>query len=190
MEPLTLSTERLVLRPWRPDDADAVHRACQDPDIQRWTLVPSPYDHSHAQDWTGRLAPAGWADDTQYSFAVCLAGTGVPVAAAGVHVHGPLKFEIGYWTAKEHRGNGYMSEAVLRIAHWVFTDLGAGRLEWRAEVGNAASRAVAEKCGFRMEGVLRAALPQRGTWRDAWVGGLLPSDLGLPSRVPYLPAPA
>ena len=37
------------LRPWNPADADAVHRACQDPDIQRWTAIPVPYLPEHAQ---------------------------------------------------------------------------------------------------------------------------------------------
>lgn len=69
----------------------------------------------------------------------------------------------------------------------MFTELGAERVEWRAEVGNEASRAVALKVGFVMEGTLRAALLMRGTTRDAWIGALLPSDVGLPSPHPYLP---
>jgi RimJ/RimL family protein N-acetyltransferase len=97
--------------------------------------------------------------------------------------------EIGYWGTKEHRGNGYVTEAVVAASRWAFTDLSVDRVEWRAEVGNRASRAVAERAGFVVEGVLRSALIQRGMRRDCWVGSLLPSDLGLPSTAPYLPAP-
>ncbi len=61
------------------------------------------------------------------------------------------------------------------------------RVEWRAEVGNAASRAVAERAGFTVEGVLRSSLVNKGVLRDGWVGSLLPCDLGLPSTTPYLP---
>ncbi|WP_162252590.1 GNAT family N-acetyltransferase, partial [Streptomyces griseoruber] len=43
MEPVTLTTDRLVLRPLGPQDTDAVHAAAQDPDIRRWTTIPSPY---------------------------------------------------------------------------------------------------------------------------------------------------
>ncbi|MBW5485394.1 GNAT family N-acetyltransferase [Streptomyces bambusae] len=193
MEPTTLTTERLLLRPWAPGDADAVHRACQDPGIQRWTSVPVPYGYVDARGWTEEIAAAGWKRDTEYSFAVCRTGSGTDsgtvVGAVGLHVHGVRGYEIGYWAAAEHRGNGYTLEAVLAVARWAFTSLGAGRVEWRAEVGNAGSRAVAEKAGFRVEGVLRAALPFRGTWRDCWVGGLLPADLGLTSALPHLPAP-
>ncbi|RKT04992.1 RimJ/RimL family protein N-acetyltransferase [Streptomyces sp. 3211.6] len=188
MEPLTLSTARLTLRPFAPSDAEEVHAACQDPEIQRWTVVPSPYERAHAEEWVNEFSPAAWREDRAYTFAVRLGEDGPLVASVGVHVRGPGAYEIGYWTTKEHRGRGYMTEAVDGVARWLFTEVGAGRLEWRAAVGNAPSRAVAEKAGFRVEGTLRAALDIRGTLRDCWVGGLLPSDLGLPCRLPYLPA--
>ncbi|MEU6894328.1 GNAT family N-acetyltransferase [Streptomyces sp. NPDC046557] len=188
MDPTTLSTRRLSLRPFTPADEDEVHAAAQDPDIQRWTMVPSPYERDHARDFVGEIVPAGWREDTGYSFAVRLGAEGPLVAAVGVHVRGPDAYEIGYWATKEHRGHGYMTEAVRAVAHWAFTEVDAVRLEWRAEVGNHGSRAVAEKAGFRVEGLLRAALMRNGTARDCWVGALLPSDLGLPSALPYLPA--
>ncbi|GAA3303124.1 hypothetical protein GCM10020295_50890 [Streptomyces cinereospinus] len=98
--------------------------------------------------------------------------------------------EIGFWTTRCHRGRGYMTEAARAASRWVFADQCVDRLEWRAEVGNTASRAVAEKAGFTVEGTLRAALNNNGVRRDCWVGSLLPSDLGLPSAAPYLPARA
>ncbi|MFF5705360.1 GNAT family N-acetyltransferase [Streptomyces sp. NPDC012794] len=188
MEPVTLTTERLLLRPFAPDDAEEVYAACQDPDIQRWTVVPSPYERAHARAWVDEISPGGWREDREYGFAVRLGARGPLVAAVGVHVRGPQTYEVGYWAAAEHRGRGYMTEALGGVARWLFTEVGAGRLEWRAAVGNAASRAVAERAGFRVEGTLRAALDLRGTLRDCWVGALLPGDLGLPSPLPYLPA--
>ncbi|MFF5444372.1 GNAT family N-acetyltransferase [Streptomyces sp. NPDC012888] len=191
MEPVTLTTDRLVLRPFGPDDAGEVHAACQDPDIHRWTAVPSPYGREQAEGWVTEVMPRAWAEDTEYGFAVRPRGGGPLLASVGVHVSGvpgARAYEIGYWATREHRGRGYVSEAVTGVARWLFTDVGAARLQWRAEVGNTASRAAAEKAGFRFEGTLRAALDVRGTRRDAWVGGLLPADLGLPAPVPYLPA--
>ncbi|MEU3726750.1 GNAT family N-acetyltransferase [Streptomyces sp. NPDC031705] len=188
MEPVTLTTERLLLRPFAPDDAEEVYAACQDPEIQRWTVVPSPYERAHARAWVTELSPGGWREDREYGFAVRLGAGGPLVAAVGVHVRGPQAYEVGFWAVEEHRGRGYVTEAVGGVARWLFTEVGAGRLEWRAAVGNAASRAVAEKAGFRVEGTLRAALDVRGTLRDCWVAALLPGDLGLPSRLPYLPA--
>ncbi|MFF9409945.1 GNAT family N-acetyltransferase [Streptomyces anandii] len=189
MEPVTLTTDRLVLRTVGPEDTDAVFAAAQDPDIQRWTTVPSPYLYEHAQGFTGQLVPDGWADDSMFTFGLFLPA-GDLVGMLGVTMRGLGEAEIGYWGTKEHRGNGYVSEAASAVARWAFTERCVDRLEWRAEVGNHASRAVAERAGFTVEGTLRSALNNKGVRRDCWVGSLLPSDLGLPSAAPYLPARA
>ncbi|MFC0602177.1 GNAT family N-acetyltransferase [Streptomyces palmae] len=193
MEPVTLTTERLVLRPFEPSDVPAVQAACQDPEIPRWTTVPSPYTREHAVDFVERIAPEGWRDDTSYNFAAVAKDTGALVSAIGL-VRLALdepdrQAELGYWTAAGQRGRGYTAEAARAVAEWAFTELAVERMEWYAQAGNAASRAVALKVGFRMEGTLRARLVSQGSRRDAWVGALLPSDLGLPSATPYLPFP-
>jgi RimJ/RimL family protein N-acetyltransferase len=189
MEPITLTTERLLLRTFSPDDAEAAYQACQDPDIQRWTTVPSPYERRHAEEFTGQIVPDGWRAGTMCTFAVLPRAGGPLMASVAVSMRTLSgTWEIGFWTAKEYRGRGIMAETVGAVAHWTFTRLGATRLEWRAEVGNEGSRAVAEKAGFVVEGALRAALLNKDTLRDAWVGALLPSDLGLPTPHPYLPA--
>ncbi|MGW0119527.1 GNAT family N-acetyltransferase [Streptomyces sp. NPDC003327] len=189
MEPITLTTERLRLRNFLPEEVDVVYEICQDPDIRRWTTVPDPYGREDAAFFLNRIIPDGWRDDKEYGFAVEPLGGGPLLAAASLHVREPGVFEVGFWQTKEARGRGYMTETVRALAHWAFTGLGCTRLIWRAEVGNTASRAVAERVGFAFEGVQRAGLLNGGTVRDAWIASLLPSDFGLPSPVPYLPAP-
>ncbi|MDQ0813087.1 RimJ/RimL family protein N-acetyltransferase [Streptomyces sp. B3I7] len=188
MEPVTLTTERLVLRPVGPEDTDAVYEAAQDPDIQRWTTVPSPYLREHAEGFVGGLAPGGWADDTMFTFGVFLP-SGDLVGVLSQTMRGPGVAEVGFWAAKEHRGRGYLTEAVLAACRWAFLRLSVDRVEWRAEVGNAASLAVARRAGFTLEGTSRAGILNQGVRRDCWTASLLPSDLGLPSKTPYLPAP-
>ncbi|MFB7453456.1 GNAT family N-acetyltransferase [Streptomyces sp. NPDC056194] len=188
MEPITLTTDRLRLRTPVPEDVDTVYAVCQDPDIRRWTTVPDPYKREDAKFFVHRLVPDGWREDTEYTFAAEPVEGGPLLAAATLSSRGAGVWEIGYWLAKEARGAGHMTEIVRALAHWAFTGLGCTRLVWRAEVGNAGSRAVAERAGFVVEGVQRAALANKGTLRDAWVGALLPSDFGLPSPLPYLPA--
>ncbi|MFE3144645.1 GNAT family N-acetyltransferase [Streptomyces scopuliridis] len=187
MEPVTLTTERLLLRPLTPDDVDDVLVACQDPEIQRWVPIPLPYERQHAERFVERMVPDGWRTATICTFGVVPLGGGPVMGAVNAHCQSGT-WEIGYWTAREHRGRGYTAEAARAVAHWAFTALGAQRLEWRAEAGNAGSRAVAQKAGFVMEGTLRAALFHRDTLRDSWIGALLPSDLGLPGAHPYLPS--
>ncbi|MCX4981224.1 GNAT family N-acetyltransferase [Streptomyces sp. NBC_00572] len=188
MEPITLTTDRLRLRNFVPEDADAVFAICQDPDIRRWTVVPDPYTRQDAEFFLNRLVPDGWRDDTEYTFAVEPLAGGPLLAAVTLSSRGMGVWEVGYWLAGEHRGSGYMTETVRAVAHWAFTGLGCTRLVWRAEIGHVASRAVAERVGFVMEGAQRAALTNKGTLRDGWIAALLPSDFGLPSPLPYLPA--
>ncbi|EFF91357.1 acetyltransferase [Streptomyces sp. e14] len=195
-----------------PADTDAVYAAAQDPDIQRWTTVPSPYLYEHARGFVERQVPDGWADGSMCTFGLFLRHEdlrhgdlphgepphedlphgdlphGELTGMLGVTMRSLGTAEIGFWAVKEHRGNGYVAEAAGAVARWAFTRLGVDRLEWRAEVGNRASRAVAERVGFTVEGTLRAALNNKGVLRDCWVGSLLPSDLSLASTAPYLPA--
>jgi RimJ/RimL family protein N-acetyltransferase len=189
MDPVTLTSERLLLRTVGPHDTDAVFDAVQDPDIQRWTTIPSPYLREHAVGFTEQLVPDGWADGSMFTFGVFLPVGGELAGMLGITMRALGVGEIGFWATKEHRGNGYITEAALTASRWAFTRRALDRIEWRAEVGNTGSRAVAERAGFTVEGVLRSGLNNKGVRRDCWVGSLLPSDLGLPSTAPYLPSP-
>ena len=288
MEPETLSTPRLYLRAPGPRDAPAVLAACQDPLIQRWTSVPSPYLPEHAETFLHHQVPDGWRHGTMFTFGAFLRAAGTTdgrercagVVSTGAHgtgrggdralrehnsdtppkeqgrsqvleetprkrapwrrmraargggppghaggpppapgdeagasdkegTHealatptdgGPLVAvvsvtrrgagtgEIGFWTAPEHRGRGYATEASRAVIRWAMTRAEIDRVEWRAEVGNTSSRAVADRIGFTMEGVLRSAVVLDGVRRDCWLGAILPSDLGLAGTLGYLPA--
>ncbi|MCG7207100.1 MULTISPECIES: GNAT family N-acetyltransferase [Streptomyces] len=189
MEPVTLTTPRLLLRAVGPQDTDAVYAAVQDPDIQRWTTIPSPYLPEHARGFTEQMVPDGWSEGSMFTFGVFLPTKGL-AGMLGLTMRSLGTAEVGFWAAREHRGRGHITEATLAVARWAFTEMAIDRVEWRAEVGNQASRAVARRAGFAMEGTLRSGINNKGVRRDCWVGSLLPSDLGLPSAAPYLPAPS
>ena len=186
MEPVTLTTSRLLLRTVGAQDTDAVFAAAQDPDIQRWTTIPSPYLAEHAESFTRQLVPDGWSNGSVFTFGVFLP-QGELAGMIGLTRHPLNTAEIGFWATKEHRGHGYTAEAVAAVTRWAFTELSFDRVEWRAEVGNHASRKVAERTGFTFEGTLRSAITNAGTRRDCWLASLLPADLDLPSPSPYLP---
>ena len=65
------------------------------------------------------------------------------------------KFEIGYWLRPELQGQGLASECVQLLCKMAFDALRARRVEIRCDTRNTRSRAVAERCGFELEGVLR-----------------------------------
>ena len=80
------------------------------------------------------------------------------------------RFEIGYWIRSSAQGQGYVSEAVRALAAMAFDALKARRVEIRMDSNNRRSRAVAERCGFEFEGVLRRdALSPLGEPRDTCV---------------------
>lgn len=82
------------------------------------------------------------------------------------------KFEIGYWIRPDAAGRGHVSEAVRLLSVLAFGALDARRVEIRCDARNVKSRAVAERCGFELEGVLRSdALGVDGQPRDTCVYG-------------------
>jgi RimJ/RimL family protein N-acetyltransferase len=95
----------------------------------------------------------------------------------GPFANDPGQAEVGFNCAPWARGNGLTTAAMRLMCAWAFDHWQLGRIQWSAFVGNDASRRVAEKVGFVIEGTQRQRLVQRGTRIDAWVGGLLPHDL-------------
>jgi RimJ/RimL family protein N-acetyltransferase len=172
----TVRTERLLLRPFRPDDADAVHRACQDPDSQRWlTALPVPYTREDARRFVEDVAMRERSDRSGLSVVVedgeGLAGT------AGIYLRpGRLGPEIGYTVAPWARGRGYAAEAARALADWGLAHR-APRVHLFVDVRNAPSLAVARRAGFTQEGVVRGCLEYRdGTRGDGALFGRLPGD--------------
>ncbi len=181
MEPVELTDGDLLLRPWRLADVPAVTRACQDPDILRWTSMPRPYVAEHAHGFITGFAARGWQDATSTQFGVFDAGTGELLGSASLitldRTAGTA--EIGFWSAPSARGRSVSERAGRLIARWAFATLGVRRLAWRAEIGNHASRLVAQRLGFRLEGTLRDGLSSNiSDGRvDAWIAGMLPGEL-------------
>jgi RimJ/RimL family protein N-acetyltransferase len=170
-----LRTGRLLLRPWRADDEDDLLAAWQDTAIQRFVLsVPVPATREAARAFLRDRAPAVRAELRGFNGAVEAGGR--LVGSAGVYdaPRGRLGPELGYWTAPWARGRGYAAEIAGALSGWAFAH-GAPRVHLFADVGNAASQAVARRAGFAEEGRVRAALADRdGTRRDALLFGRLP----------------
>jgi RimJ/RimL family protein N-acetyltransferase len=158
----------LVLRQPLPGDVDDIVAQCRDPEFQRWTRVPVPYHESDAQDFLKRVAE-GWRANVAM-FAVAYQGRFA--GSVELRFDGVGGAEVGFGLAPWARGKGVMTRALRLVLAWGFGLPGINVVYWRAQVGNSASRRVAGRCGFRMEGTVRGLLEQRGERRDAWIGSL------------------
>jgi RimJ/RimL family protein N-acetyltransferase len=177
----TLTGRTVRLRPWRPDDAGAVFRACQDPEIQRWTEVPVPYRREHAESFVGEVARRT-AESGGGQFAVEAIEGDLLAGAMTLFPPRDGVAAAGYWTVAEHRRRGITTEALRLLCGWGFDALGLRRIELRVDASNTASRRVAERGGFTAEGVLRQRSIHRGVPVDDVVYGLLAGEFGVLPR--------
>jgi uncharacterized protein YhfF/ribosomal protein S18 acetylase RimI-like enzyme len=132
------------LRPLQSSDADWIYHACQDAEVQRWTKIPRPYTREHAKsfviDQNGELLAT----------AIINSRTGEPAGVAGIHHIKDGVATVGYWIAPEARRTGAASTA-LRILPSIAKRLGQVHTV-RAVIAkiNVASRATAERAGFKI----------------------------------------
>jgi RimJ/RimL family protein N-acetyltransferase len=153
LQPVDVPASPLVLRVWRPGDADAVWAALQDPEIRRWNGSGAGSAADAAAFVTGR---ADWSSGDHASWAV-VDGSDRLLGSVSVHSVDAVQndAEIGYWTTPAARGQGVAAVAVDAACRWAFGALPVDRIELCHAVENAASGRVAEKCGFTLEGRLR-----------------------------------
>jgi RimJ/RimL family protein N-acetyltransferase len=169
----------LVLRPWSEGDVPALVEACNDPEIARWIpVIPSPYTEDDARAFIGGASRSNPEYTIpEHSFAVT---SGSSLAGAiGMNVNSmSYRGRIGYWVAAPARGRGLCTRALRLLARYGLEELELQRLELITDPENIASQRVAEKVGFRREGVLRAHLRHPdGRIRDSVMFSLLPGEL-------------
>jgi ribosomal-protein-serine acetyltransferase len=87
---------------------------------------------------------------------------------------------LGYWLGRNHCGHGYMSLGVAALIEHCFSALAVHRVQIRAAVQNMASRRVAERLGFTLEGIERGATKLAGGYQDMAMYALLREDRRLP----------
>ncbi|GAB2771172.1 GNAT family N-acetyltransferase [Streptomyces chlorus] len=185
---ISISTERLVLRPLDADDVPTLAEMMNDEQVAAWTDVPQPFTEQAARTWVTEYAPAERAAGRGLDLVVTefltqrLVGI-IQLTKTNWHVRST---ELSYIVAPWARGEGYASEAAMATAQWLFGDQKLERVELRTAADNTASQQVAQKIGCISEGVLRNACIAHvrggdGVWTDVRtdfiVWSLLPEDL-------------
>ena len=134
------------LRALQPHDAEWIYRACQDPDIQRWTMVPRPYTREHADsfvvDCGGELA----------AYAIVTSASDEPIGVTGLHHVRDGVASVGYWVAPWGRGHGAAANALRVLRTLIHQNTQAHTVRALIAETNIASRRTAERAGFTLTG--------------------------------------
>jgi ribosomal-protein-alanine N-acetyltransferase len=168
-----IETERLVLRPWKPEDAPALQRIASAKEIADGLIsIPHPYPDGAAADW---IATAD--DKSGLRLAIVRRSDGALVGSIALSIEAEhRRAEAGYFVGVEHWGRGYATEALLAVLAHGFEELGLNRIYAHHFLRNPASGRVLEKAGMRREGIRHRHTFKDGEYLDSAVYALLRSE--------------
>lgn len=172
-----LPTERLVLRPFAPADAQALVALANDYEVARHTLhIPHPYGELEAQRWL-EATQQHYALGTAYPFAVTQRSTGELLGGAGLTLEPQYgRAEAGYWLGRPHWGQGFATEALAALLPFGFETLALHKIYATHHADNLASGRVLLKNNFVLEGKMAQHVRRDGRYLDLWQYGLLRAD--------------
>jgi ribosomal-protein-alanine N-acetyltransferase len=155
-----LETDRLVLRGFRMDDAEAMYRNwASDPEVTKYLTWPPHADIDASKqvldEWVGQ-----YENNNFYQWAIVLKTNGdEPIGSISV-VHGDdaiRMVHVGYCIGKQWWHRGITPEAFAAVIKFLFCEVGVNRIESRHDPNNPNSGKVMQKCGLTYEGTMRQA---------------------------------
>ncbi len=157
--PDSFDTERLTIRAPRYADAREIVTAVNESldELRPWMPWAASPVEVEATEMRLRAAMAKWITREDLLLHIYLKGTSTFIVGSGLHRidWGAGKFEIGYWCRTSYSGQGYVTEAVNALTDFAFRYLWANRVEIKCDTRNVKSAAVAKRCGFLQEAILR-----------------------------------
>ena len=162
-----LTTPRLLLRAFAPEDAAQIQPLASSIEVARTTLlIPHPYPDGAAEEWIATHAE-GWLAERNVVFAITLRETGQVIGAIGLHLE--MKHdrgEIGYWIGVPFWSQGYVTEACGAVIDYGFEAWNLHSIWAGHFAGNDASGRVMRKNGMRHEGRMREHVKKWEGYRD------------------------
>lgn len=149
-----IETERLVLRRFTLDDAEAMyHNWASDPEVTRFLMWPT---HSSVEVTKGVLTDwvASYGKEDKYEWCIAKKENDEPIGSIGVvKTNEKVKcMEIGYCISRDYWHQGITSEAMKAVMEYLLEEVGVERIESRHDPKNPHSGAVMRKCGLLYEG--------------------------------------
>ncbi|WP_431033879.1 GNAT family N-acetyltransferase [Streptomyces sp. P6-2-1] len=172
MTPLT--TPRLLLRRFRPEDAPALAAYRSVPGVARYQGWTAPVSEEEARRLVRQFAEADPEVPGWFQYAAEERESGALVGDVGVRLDANLRqADLGFTLAPAAQGRGYATEAVRAVLGDLFDRRGLHRVSAVCDVRNAASARLLERVGFRREGLRPAYTWLKGEWTDDLLYGLL-----------------
>lgn len=175
---LRLNGKKVFLRAVRKKDARRIFELVNDPDITRFlATIEAPVLLKQEKNYVLR-SEQGWKKGKSFNFAICEKKSGVLAGVCGFHDYNSMhhRAEAGLWVAKEHWKKGFGSEAISLLVDFGFRTLKLHRVRYEHIVQNKGSKGIAEKVGFKKEGLVRDFLFKRGEYWNVFTYGLLESE--------------
>lgn len=166
-----IQTDRLLLRPFRMEDARAMYdNWASDLEVTKylsWPAHDSPaVTRSVLQDWV-----SNYVNQDYYQWAMVSKKMGLPIGSIGVVSHSDraAKAHMGYCMGRPWWHQGYMTEALSAVMDFLFDEVGFQRIEAQYDTRNPHSGGVMQKCGMTYEGThRRSACTTSGICDTAW----------------------
>jgi RimJ/RimL family protein N-acetyltransferase len=175
-----MDSKTTLIRPWRPDDAGALHAAVR-ASLSPWLPWATPgYDLAQAEGWIA-FCTRMRETDAEHHFGVFDADSGVLLGSVGLNqrIAAHRCANLGYWVVEAVRGHGIAVAAARQAVRFGFDTLGLRRITIQVVPENRASLRVAMKLGAVCEGIARNGLLVGETSMDAMVHSLIPDDMAL-----------
>ena len=145
-----LETERLILRRWEKNDAESLYEYAKDPDVGPIAGWPAHRSIEESRDVIKNVF------NGKEAYAICLKTDNRAIGAIELKLNGHTDMterddecELGYWLGKPFWGQGIVPEAVKEMLRHAFEEIGMTTVWVGYYEGNAKSKRVQEKCGFR-----------------------------------------
>jgi ribosomal-protein-alanine N-acetyltransferase len=169
-----LQTERLILRELEPTDQEFVHQHFADPDITFYLHDEEPIaTRQEAQAIIDFYTEPG--TKSYHRWVIVNKQDYKPIGTCGFHKWEKRhsRVEIGYDLDKEFWNKGFMTEALIEVLKFVFTNMEVNRIEALVHPHNLASIKLLEKLRFQKEGLMREYYFQMGKFHDSLIFSLL-----------------
>ncbi|KUP25268.1 GNAT family N-acetyltransferase [Paenibacillus sp. DMB5] len=157
--PESIESERLLIRAAQWGDGVKMNEAIMESlnELQPWMIFAQKAQTPEESEIFVREARINYLKRTNMHMNIYNKADGTFVGCSGLHhIDWDVRaFEMGYWIRTSCSGKGYMTEAVNAITDFAIHELGANRIEIRCSGRNAKSAAVAERAGYKLDGVLR-----------------------------------